>query len=232
VFKGHTAAVEDCSFRPDDAAQCCSVGRDRALLLWDARSKSAPTGQVLQAHADDINAVSWNPLDCTKIITGGSDCVVNLFDIRKLGAPSAKIALSTSVINVAWSPHDARTFAVADEDATVRLFRTAAETDRAAGADPSADAPAPVPLFTHLGHRSSVADLQWNPAFPWVLASVSDDSLVEERGGGGSLQIWRVNEFVERDPDADADWAKQLAQALGPRSRSSSVNSNSSGGED
>jgi len=219
VLRGHTGPVEDCCFHPGDAALCCSVSRDRSLITWDTRI-AGPALKLADAHSDDANTVAWSALDATKIITGGSDRFVHVFDARKLDVPQASVKLGASVTNVSWSPHTRDTFAVSDEDATVRVFRC---SGGGGGGGANLDL-----LFTHLGHRASANDLAWHPTAPWVLASVSDDS---SKAGGGMLQIYRVSEFVEKDPVLDADWSAGLNAMLGSRSRANSVQSGASDDE-
>jgi len=57
----------------------------------------------------------------------------------------------------------------------------------------------PEVIFRHAGHRGSVQDLQWNPKDPWCMASVSEDASWAQ--GGGTLQIWRPNDFVYRSDE-------------------------------
>jgi len=197
VFEGHTAPVEDCSFRPNNAGEdrCCSVGQDRFLLLWDARSPKY-SERCPDTHSADANCCAWNVNDL--ILTGGSDCVVNVFDIRKLDLPLTYVEQKSSIINVRWSPDDPHVFAVTDEAANLTLYKLDAGGVRKADV-----------FFQHLGHRTSVVDLQFNPSQPWTMASVSDDSADEARGGGGTLQIWRVNEFVHRTMQ-DKEWVNDV----------------------
>ena len=42
-----------------------------------------------------------------------------------------------------------------------------------------------------------VVDFQWNPHDPWTFMSVSDD--VSDELGGGTLQLWRVNDLIYRE---------------------------------
>jgi vacuolar-type H+-ATPase subunit H len=55
-------------------------------------------------------------------------------------------------------------------------------------------------MFQHCGHQAPVVDFQWDPEDPWTLISVSDD--VQSELGGGTLQIWRVNDMIYR-PEAE-----------------------------
>ena len=54
-------------------------------------------------------------------------------------------------------------------------------------------------LFQHCGHRDNIVDFQWNQSDPWTLLSVSDDT---SAGGGGALQMWRINDLIYR-PQAE-----------------------------
>ena len=71
-------------------------------------------------------------------------------------------------------------------------------------------------------------DLQFNPIQPWVLASVSDDSADEARGGGGTLQIWRINEFIYKSIK-DRDWAAEVDIALGKGLKPANLSEEDSG---
>lgn len=200
-FIGHAAPIEDCSFRPvdDHVDRCCSVGQDRCLMLWDTRS-SKYTDKVESIHSDDANCCSWSTNDF--ILTGGSDCVVNVFDVRRLKGSVSKVQHRASVINVRWSPHEADVFLTSDEGANLTIFR---QDEHGTGHEV---------LFRHLGHRTPIVDVQYNPHNAWVLASVSDDSADEARGGGGSLQVWRVSELIYKSPARDPAWARELDQVL------------------
>jgi histone-binding protein RBBP4 len=51
-------------------------------------------------------------------------------------------------------------------------------------------------FFQHTGHRDKVVDFHWDASDPWTVVSVSDDG--ESTGGGGTLQIWRMIDFLYR----------------------------------
>ncbi|XP_028074536.1 WD-40 repeat-containing protein MSI4-like [Camellia sinensis] len=55
-------------------------------------------------------------------------------------------------------------------------------------------------FFQHAGHRDKVVDFHWNAADPWTV-SVSDDC--DTSGGGGTLQIWHMNDLIY-SPEEDA----------------------------
>ena len=62
-FTGHTDTVDDVTFHPTSVDQLCSVGDDRQLLFWDARTAGTPAGKVANAHKRDVLCVSWSPLE-------------------------------------------------------------------------------------------------------------------------------------------------------------------------
>ena len=42
-----------------------------------------------------------------------------------------------------------------------------------------ADDGPPELMFVHGGHTDKVSDISWNPVFPWVIASASDDNILQ-----------------------------------------------------
>lgn len=47
---------------------------------------------------------------------------------------------------------------------------------------------------------------------PWVFGSVSDESQDASRGGGGTMQIWRMSEFVLDGSLQPKGWAKDIEE--------------------
>ncbi len=43
-----------------------------------------------------------------------------------------------------------------------------------------------------------VADFQWAPDDPFTFLSVSEDEASDHSEGGGTLQMWRVNDMIYR----------------------------------
>lgn len=41
-----------------------------------------------------------------------------------------------------------------------------------------------------------MVDFHWNPAEPFTLMSVADESSLEK--GGGTLQLWRISDLLTR----------------------------------
>lgn len=204
VFRGHEDTVEDVQFCPSSAQEFCSVGDDSCLILWDARSGSAPVTKVEKAHSADLHCVDWNPHDVNLILTGSADNSVRMFDRRNLtsggvGSPVHTFqGHSAAVLCVQWSPHKSSVFGSSAEDGILNLwdYDKIGEVDNASTKPPSAGAGL---FFRHAGHRDKVVDFHWNTADPWTIVSVSDDG--ESTGGGGTLQIWRMIDLIYRSQD-------------------------------
>ena len=74
VYRGHHGVVEDVSWHaslPDVFASC---GDDHNVMLWDARSGTAPTAKVV-AHESEVNAIAFSPHTETVFITASADKV-------------------------------------------------------------------------------------------------------------------------------------------------------------
>ena len=60
-------------------------------------------------------------------------------------------------------------------------------------AEDAEDGP-PELLFIHGGHTSKISDFAWNPSEPWVIASVSEDNIMQVwqmAGGGDAMPLPR-----------------------------------------
>lgn len=196
---GHSAAVEDLCFHPTEADQLVSVGDDKLMLFWDTRANAHPAHTVKDVHSEDIHCIDWNPHDTNMLLTGSGDCKLRLFDRRRLDAtPSQSACLhvfdahNQPINNCEWSPTSRNHFAsAADSDPHLYIWDTSLigstveESEKKVG-------PAEL-VFKHNGHRCGVADFQWNPSNPWLVASLSEDV------SGGTLQVWRMSDLLTRD---------------------------------
>jgi histone-binding protein RBBP4 len=215
VFVGHTGTIEACSFNPlEQGRVCASSGHDQTVLFWDSRAGTAPTHRVRGAHRDDINCCAWNPLDANYFCSGGDDEQVCVFDVRKLGAPATPSgglpaavvrrfqAHRSPVINLKWSPHRRDLLATTGQEACLNLWSLGDALTE------------PELFFKHAGHRIAVSDFDWSKTEPWLFMSVSDEGPATS-GGGGSLQVWRISDFLTRakDPELVSVLKKALAKA-------------------
>lgn len=201
VFQGHEDTVEDVQFCPSSSQEFCSVGDDSCLILWDARSGSAPVTKVEKAHNADLHCVDWNPHDTNFILTGSADNSVCMFDRRNLtsggvGSPVHTFeGHSAAVLCVQWSPHKRSVFGSSAEDGILNLWDYEGIGKQNPAKTKAPNAP-PGLFFRHAGHRDKVVDFHWNVSDPWTIVSVSDDG--ESTGGGGTLQIWRMIDLIYR----------------------------------
>ncbi|KAG0566457.1 hypothetical protein M758_7G060800 [Ceratodon purpureus] len=203
IFKGHTNTVEDVQFRPSSMNEFCSVGDDSSLLLWDARAGYVPTSKVEKAHNADLHCVDWNAHDENLLLTGSADASVRLFDHRKISGRSEALPVeqfeghSAAVLCVQWCPDRASVFGSCAEDGLLNVWDF--EKVGRAWDTTKLKQPVKVPpglFFQHTGHRDKVVDFHWDSADPWTIVSVSEDA--NTPGGGGTLQIWRMIDFIYR----------------------------------
>ncbi|KAJ4831114.1 hypothetical protein Tsubulata_010628 [Turnera subulata] len=204
IYQGHEDTVEDVTFCPSSAPEFCSAGDDSCLTLWDARVGTSPAVKVEEAHNADLHCVDWNPHDDNLILAGSTDNSVLIFDRRNLtsngvGSPVYKFeGHKAAVLCVQWSPDNSSLFGSSAEDGLLNVWdydKVGKKSDR-----PTRAAAAPAGLFfQHAGHRDKVVDFHWNAADPWTVVSVSDDC--DSTGGGGTLQIWRMNDLIYRPED-------------------------------
>lgn len=202
-LEGHTATIEDVVWKPDSTVELGSVGDDRALLLWDTRAGTGPAQRRADAHGThDLHTVDWSGLRDDLLATGAADGTLKIWDRRKLGPKDTALFTfdlhTEALMHVEWCPHRPGVLASCGEDQVVYVWdldqqrRPAGEPEakRAKGAYP------PQLLLTHAGHRASVVDFHWNPAEPFTLMSVADESSLEK--GGGTLQLWRISDLITR----------------------------------
>ncbi|QDZ19234.1 WD40 repeat domain-containing protein [Chloropicon primus] len=197
AFEGHADTVEDVAFHPKNSHELVSVGDDKSVRFWDARAGSGEVLSVIDADDGDVQSVDWCGQDENLVLTGTSNAVVKVFDRRKLssgtGAKRNELIRLThhtkGILCVEWCPNQKGVFASSAEDGVLNVW------DMGKTHSKSSDVP-PQLLFQHVGHRAEVGDFQWNPEDPWTILSTSNDNSL--RGGGGTLQVWRMNDLIYR----------------------------------
>ncbi|KAK4427335.1 WD-40 repeat-containing protein MSI4 [Sesamum alatum] len=201
IFQGHEDNVEDVQFNPSSTQEFCSVGDDSCLILWDARTGYSPVLKVEKAHNADIHCVDWNPKDLNLILTGSADNTVRMYDRRNLtsgGVPSPVHIFeghAAAVLCVQWSPREASVFGTSAEDGILNIWDHT-KIGNLEGGSGTGNSGSQGLFFQHAGHRDKVVDFHWNTLDPWTIVSASDDAA--QNGGGGTLQIWRIIDFLTR----------------------------------
>lgn len=159
-----------------------------SVKLFDSQSPNSNVG---------VNSISFNPASENLFVTGGTDARVILWDLRFLSSPLHYMHGHADNINsVEWSPHEPTILASASSDRRVCIWDVSRVKDsnfdhthreshhpmnssnnnsRSSTRENEIDPP-PELLWVHGGHTESVSDISWNPALPWVLASVSNDN--------------------------------------------------------
>lgn len=172
----HTKVVNDVAFSNFDCNVFSSVSDDLKLAINDVRNKDV-TVVLEKAHTSSIECCSFSPFKSELIATGSSDASIKVWDIRSLEVPLYTLrGHKDSVINVKWSPHYESLLASGSGDRRVMIW----DINKSSV---SANQESPVLLFIHGGHSQLVDDIDWNPAEPMEIASVSCDNMI---------QVWKV----------------------------------------
>jgi histone-binding protein RBBP4 len=183
ISNGHTDVVEDVAWHNQHANVFGSVGDDSAVHLWDPRDCTAPRYSISDAHdRKEVNCISFNPFNDFLLATGGADKCVCLWDMRNFKQPLHTFeGHNAGVFQVAWSPQNQTILASSSADRRVHIYDLSRIGDEQSPED-AEDGP-PELLFVHGGHSAKVSDLSWSPNEEWVIASVSEDNI---------LQIWQM----------------------------------------
>lgn len=180
-WKGHTGVVEDVDWNKFVPYLFGSVGDDSQLVLWDTR-QSSMSHNVEEAHDGEINCIAFSPFNENFIVTGSADKTVALWDVRNLKSKIHSFeGHSDGVYQVNWSPFNETIFASSSSDRRVNIWDLSRIGDEQSAED-AEDGP-PELLFIHGGHSATISDFSWSSSENWVLASVSEDNI---------LQIWKM----------------------------------------
>ncbi|KAL3869514.1 hypothetical protein ACJMK2_042185 [Sinanodonta woodiana] len=182
IFTEHTSIVNDVAWHPFYQNMYGSVADDAKLLIWDIRSNT--TSRVVYAHAAEVHCLAFNPHNEFILATGSADETIALWDLRNLkcklhGFDSYKDA----PLQIQWSPHNENILAYSDIGkrliiGDLRMFRE----DQCAE---SADRAPTNTRFIYCKHAAEILEFSWNHNKPWVISSVTEDSIV---------QIWQMSE--------------------------------------
>lgn len=195
VYQGHTDVVEDVDWHKHHECLFGSVGDDRKLLIWDTRHDSKQPIYAVDAHQAEVNSLSFSPFGEFLIATASADKSVAIWDLRNLKTALHSFESHTDeVFHVRWSPQHDCILASAAADRRVMIWDISRIGQQQSPQD-AEDGP-PELLFIHGGHTSKVSDISWNPKNPWVLASTSEDNI---------LQVWQPAENIWAENDEDQE---------------------------
>lgn len=196
IRTGHTSNVEDVDWHKHHAHIFGSVGDDSQMLIWDSRDSAydRASHRVERAHEGDVNCISFNPFNEFLIATGGSDDAVLLWDMRNLGQNMHKFdGHRGGVYQVSWCPFNDTILGSCSADRRLHLWDLSRIGDEQDPEDVD-DGP-PELLFVHGGHTAKISDFSWNANDQLVIASVSEDNI---------LQVWQMAESIYREEEEEA----------------------------
>lgn len=174
--KCHDSIVNDLSYSRFEPHTFCSVSDDLKIAINDTRSMES-TIVIEKAHQKTIECCSFSPFKSELLATGSSDCIIKVWDIRSLQTPLYTLrGHSDGIVSCKWSPHYESLIASCSKDRRVIIWDLNKD-------EVTQNEGSPEQLFVHGGHTDLVEDLDWNPAEPMEIASVSSD---------GFLQVWKA----------------------------------------
>ncbi len=59
-FKGHTSAVEDIQWSPNEPTVFATCSSDKTIRIWDTREPKKQSIRFVVGHKSDVNVISWN----------------------------------------------------------------------------------------------------------------------------------------------------------------------------
>lgn len=179
----HNQIVNDISHSYFNSHVFASVSDDLSLVLHDTRKDLIRAENIIRiekCHFSTVESCAFSPLKAELLATGSSSGEIKVWDTRNTSEPIFLLRGHTNAVNVIkWSPHSESIIASASKNGRVMIWdlnKTDLVFDDATES--------PELCFVHGGHMSSVDDIDWNPAEPFEIVSVSNDGL---------LHIWKVS---------------------------------------
>ncbi|KAK5059954.1 hypothetical protein LTR84_009837 [Exophiala bonariae] len=186
-FVGHTDAVEELQWSPNEKFVFASASSDGTVKVWDVRSKSRKPAVDVKISDTDVNVMSWSSQTFHLLATGADDGRWAVWDLRQWkpqsgggGAADAQLRPSPvadfhfhkkPITSIEWHPSDDSVVAVACADNTTTLWDLAVELDdeeygkeAGMGLGEGAEKVPPQLLFIH--HVEDGKELHWHPQMP------------------------------------------------------------------
>lgn len=153
------------------------ASEDKNFYFYDLRSGTSPSLKH-DIHENPINSLVFSPKSQYLFATGSSDKTIVLSDLRYIKKRlHTLIGHSEAVTSLHWSPFDDRVLASSGGDRRAILWDMSKIGEEQSQED--AEDGAPELLFMHGGHTSGINDFAWSSNHEWMLASVSDDNIVQ-----------------------------------------------------
>lgn len=185
AFVGHTDAVEELQWSPNEKFVFSSASSDGTVKVWDARSKSRKPAVDVKISNTDVNVMSWSRQTFHLLATGADDGQWAVWDLRQWKPSSGGTSNNNNrptpvadfnfhkkpITSIEWHPTDDSVVAVASADNTATLWDLAVELDdeeygkeAGLGLGEGAEKVPPQLLFIH--HLEDGKELHWHPQMP------------------------------------------------------------------
>jgi len=185
-FLFHKSGVQDVAWHSKNSALFGSVGEDTKACIWDSRNSSKPEQIFGENHKEGLNCIDFNKINENLIAVGSADATISIWDMRNLKYLQCSLEQhDDEVLNIQWAPNNENLLASGDKDGRIMawdLSRLGEEISKEDAKDGS-----PELIFTHMGHKSSIADLAWNKDIDLLIASVDQANI---------LQIWKFDKEI------------------------------------
>lgn len=179
TLKGHSDAIEDIAWSPNQDYILASCSCDKSIRFWDLRtSKNSPPIVIKDAHESDVNVISWNfNRDCL-LASGSDDKGFKVWDIRNTGdGYLSHIKWHTKSINaLSWDPNEESQLAVCSEDNRLSIWDFSVESDDKQIFDHyNKEIPQQL-VFLHQG-QENLKDVKFHPYFKSVVLSTAENGI-------------------------------------------------------
>lgn len=187
-FVGHSDAVEELQWSPNEKFVFASASSDGSVKVWDARSKSRKPAVDVKISSTDVNVMSWSRQTFHLLATGADDGQWAVWDLRQWkpqSGPGAGSQIKSSpvadfnfhkkpITSIEWHPTDDSVVAVACADNTVTLWDLAVELDdeeygREAGLGLGEGTEKVPPQLLFIHHVEDGKELHWHPQMSGTL---------------------------------------------------------------
>lgn len=182
AFVGHTDAVEELQWSPNEKNVFASASSDGTVKVWDVRSKSRKPAVDMKISATDVNVMSWSRQTFHLLATGADDGEWAVWDLRQWkpqasggpGKPSPVADFKfhkAPITSIEWHPTDDSVIGVGSADNTATLWDLSVELDdeeygkeAGLGLGEGAEKVPPQLLFIH--HVEDCKEFHWHPQMP------------------------------------------------------------------
>lgn len=163
----HTDAVMSLAWNRLHSTMLLSGSADSTIKLWDMSQARAL--RSFDHHQDKVQTLQWNPSESSVLASAAYDKSVKSFDCRTPGTICHWPLLADPEC-LKWNPHQPNILTVSDEEGRVLAFDTRKGSESES-------------LFLLQAHEKAVTSIDWNPAVPDCLLTVSADR---------SIKLWNV----------------------------------------